>query len=210
VTAGQTGFTGTSIVIDPLAHSFVILLTNRVHPSRDWGNNNPSRAAVARDLALALPVRPSRGRTHWYSGTATNTTATLTLPVKVPAKGATLSFDLWYDTDETDIGALESSSDGGQTWQLVPFSLRVASHRWTTDGSFAGFSGRQWLTASAQLPRLTTDIRWRYTTTDAFYRGRGIYVDAVRITGPNGVLFDDRRPGDDARYEPDGWTTSRA
>ena len=63
VTAGHTGFTGTSIVIDPLAHSFVILLTNRVHPTRNWGNNNPSRAAVASDLALALPVRPTQGHT---------------------------------------------------------------------------------------------------------------------------------------------------
>ncbi len=63
VTAGHTGFTGTSIVIDPRNHSFVILLTNRVHPSRNWGSNNPSRAAVARDLALALglpPVEPAR------------------------------------------------------------------------------------------------------------------------------------------------------
>jgi CubicO group peptidase (beta-lactamase class C family) len=43
VTFGHTGFTGTSVVIDPLSDSFVILLTNRVHPSRDWGSNNPSR-----------------------------------------------------------------------------------------------------------------------------------------------------------------------
>jgi CubicO group peptidase (beta-lactamase class C family) len=58
VTFGHTGFTGTSVVIDPLSDSFVILLTNRVHPSRDWGSNNPSRRAVARDLARAIAVRP--------------------------------------------------------------------------------------------------------------------------------------------------------
>ncbi|WP_218105747.1 serine hydrolase [Micromonospora inyonensis] len=39
VTFGHTGFTGTSIVIDPLSHSFVILLSNRVHPDRGWGSN---------------------------------------------------------------------------------------------------------------------------------------------------------------------------
>ena len=98
VTAGHTGFTGTSIVIDPLAHSFVILLTNRVHPTRDWGNNNPSRAAVGTDLALALPVHPKQGRTDWFAGTADDTTTTLTIPVAVPAGGAKLSFNLWYDT----------------------------------------------------------------------------------------------------------------
>ncbi len=32
---GHTGFTGTSVWIDPEAELFVILLTNRVHPSRE-------------------------------------------------------------------------------------------------------------------------------------------------------------------------------
>ena len=54
----------------PAVRSFVILLTNRVHPSRNWGSNNPARRAVARDLARAIPVRP-RGPTAWFSGTAT-------------------------------------------------------------------------------------------------------------------------------------------
>ena len=61
VTFGHTGFTGTSVVIDPLSDSFVILLTNRVHPTRDWGSNNPARRAVARDLARAIAVRPLEG-----------------------------------------------------------------------------------------------------------------------------------------------------
>lgn len=213
VTAGHTGYTGTSIVIDPLAHSFVILLTNRVHPSRAWGSNNPSRRAVARDLALALPVRPASGPTDWFSGVADATTATLTVPVTVPTAGAKLSFALWYDTEETDVGHLESSSDGGATWQPVPFSLRAGSSpragaAWQTDGSFAGFEGRQWLAATAALPAGTTGVRWRYQT-DAGYQGRGVYVDAIRVSGPRGPLFDDRRPRDAALVEPDGWQVSR-
>ena len=52
-TAGHTGYTGTSLVIDFDTGSFAILLTNRVHPSRDWGGNNPSRRAWARGLARA-------------------------------------------------------------------------------------------------------------------------------------------------------------
>jgi CubicO group peptidase (beta-lactamase class C family) len=209
VTAGHTGFTGTSIVIDPLAHSFIILLTNRVHPTRLWGNNNPSRAAVASDLALALPVRPSRGHTDWFAGTADNTTATLTIPIAVPARGAKLSFDLWYDTAEGDIGAVEASWNGGATWRQVPLSLRVDGDSWQTDGSFSGFEGRQWLRASARLPGMTTDVRWRYTTGPPPH-GRGVYVDAVRVFGPQGLLFDDRRPADAALFRPDGWSVSRA
>jgi CubicO group peptidase (beta-lactamase class C family) len=207
VTAGHTGYTGTSIVIDPLSDSFAILLTNRVHPSRNWGSINPARRAVARDLALALPVRPAAGRTDWFSGTSDATTATLTLPVAIPAGGARLSFDLWYDTEETDIGALEASSDGGTTWHPVPLTLRVRDDEWSTDGTFAGFEGRQWLRAAAGVPAGTTHLRWRYTT-DALYEGRGVYVDAVRLVGPRGLLFDSERRSDATLLQPSGWTVS--
>lgn len=53
-TAGHTGFTGTSLVIERRSASFVILLSNRVHPSRAWGSANPARRAVSHRLALAL------------------------------------------------------------------------------------------------------------------------------------------------------------
>jgi len=208
VTAGHTGYTGTSIVIDPLSHSFVILLTNRVHPSRNWGSNNPSRRAVARDLALALPVHPAEGGTDWFSGVADNTTATLTVPVSVPAAGARLSFDLWYDTEETDFGAVEASSDGGTTWHLVPLSLHAGPDQWTNDGSFSGFEGRQWLHTTAQLPGGTTDVRWRLST-DPLYEGRGMYVDGVRVRSADGVLFDGERPSDAGRFQAHGWTIAK-
>ncbi len=210
VTAGHTGYTGTSIVIDPLSHSFVILLTNRVHPSRNWGSNNPSRRAVARDLALALPVHPAEGGTDWFSGTTDNKKATLTLPIAVPAAGARLSFDLWYDTEETDIGAVEASSDGGATWHLVPLALHAGPDSWTNDGSFSGFEGRQWLQASAQLPGGTTDVRWRLST-DPLYEGRGMYVDGVRIFGPDDtLLFNGSRPSDAGLFQPNGWTVAQS
>ncbi|GIF74362.1 serine hydrolase domain-containing protein [Asanoa siamensis] len=202
VTAGHTGFTGTSIVLDPLAHSFAILLTNRVHPTREWGNNNPSRAAVGTDLARALPVRPSQGPTAWYA----DGSGTLTIPLR---GGTRLAFDLWYDTADTDAGAVEASTDGGRTWRLVPLLLRAPGHRWHTDGTFSGFEGRQWLTVAASLPAGTTDLRWR-ATTGAPPQGRGIYVDAVRVHGPSGVVvFDDRRPRDAALFRAHGWTASR-
>ena len=209
VTAGHTGFVGTSIVIDPIAHSFVILLSNRVHPSRSWGADNPPRAAVATDLALVPPVRPTRGRTAWFAGPVDDTSATLTVPAAVPAGGAELSFDLWYDTSDTDGGALQASSDGGGTWQPVPLSLRAGSDRWQTDGTFTGFEGRQWLRATAQLDPLTTHIRWTYTTGSAAH-GRGVYVDAVMVTGEDGTIFDDSRRSDAAQFQPVDWAESRS
>ena len=51
-TYGHTGFTGTSLVIDPRRDLIVVLLTNRVHPTRDGPSINSTRQAVA-DAALA-------------------------------------------------------------------------------------------------------------------------------------------------------------
>lgn len=52
-TAGHTGFTGTSLVIDPVRRCSVLLLTNRVHPRREWTNPNAARQfAAAQALAL--------------------------------------------------------------------------------------------------------------------------------------------------------------
>jgi CubicO group peptidase (beta-lactamase class C family) len=39
-TSGHTGFTGTSLLIDPTAGWFAILLTNRVHPTRHAGSSD--------------------------------------------------------------------------------------------------------------------------------------------------------------------------
>lgn len=44
---GHTGFTGTSFWIDPDSRLFVILLTNRVHPTRDNRKHVPIRPAIA-------------------------------------------------------------------------------------------------------------------------------------------------------------------
>jgi CubicO group peptidase (beta-lactamase class C family) len=51
-TYGHTGFTGTSLVVDPRRQLIVVLLTNRVHPTRKGPSENPARQAVA-DAALA-------------------------------------------------------------------------------------------------------------------------------------------------------------
>lgn len=50
---GHTGFTGTSLWIDPSTKSFVILLTNRVHPSGGL-NINALRGRVATIVAAAV------------------------------------------------------------------------------------------------------------------------------------------------------------
>lgn len=56
---GHTGYTGTSIVVDASRHLVVVLLTNRVHPTRDGPSINSVRQSVA---AAALRLYGGGGR----------------------------------------------------------------------------------------------------------------------------------------------------
>ncbi len=184
-TAGHTGYTGTSIVIDSMSRSFAIVLSNRVHPSRSWGSNNPARRAAAQGLALALAVKPRHGATAWFGGSKDATTATLTTqPLPVPAK-ASVDFDVFVDTESSDPLTLESSTDGGTTWKAMPFTVRDGSSVAQVDGAIAQSGARRWLQAKADLPPGAQQLRWRYTT-DATELGRGVYVDGVKVAGRAG------------------------
>ena len=59
---GHTGFTGTSIWIDSELDLFVVLLTNRVNPTRDNSKHVPLRRAVHDAAALAITDRDVRRR----------------------------------------------------------------------------------------------------------------------------------------------------
>jgi CubicO group peptidase (beta-lactamase class C family) len=203
---GHTGFTGTSIAVDPTTRSFVLLLSNAVHPSRNWGVPNPQRRQVAYDLARAVAVQPAADRREWFGGMADLATSSLVLPITLPG-AAQLRFALWYDTEPGyDFFYLEASSDNGQTWQQVPFGITGDRLNVTTPGQVGGYQGRQWLQAAASLAGLSGPVRlrWRYTT-DTLYHGRGVYVDAVRITAGHQQIFDDRAGQDAAKFLPQGF-----
>jgi CubicO group peptidase (beta-lactamase class C family) len=51
--AGHTGFTGTSLVLDPATDTFLVLLANTVHPRRRGPDSGP-RAAAATRVARAV------------------------------------------------------------------------------------------------------------------------------------------------------------
>jgi uncharacterized protein YbbC (DUF1343 family)/CubicO group peptidase (beta-lactamase class C family) len=57
---GHTGYTGTSIWIDPRSETFLIILTSRLHP-RGKGNVKPLRVATAQVVAAAVHMgKPAR------------------------------------------------------------------------------------------------------------------------------------------------------
>ena len=62
---GHTGFTGTSIWMDPANDVFVVLLTNRVNPTRQNNRVGPARVAVA-DAALSVLETVRQGATPLF------------------------------------------------------------------------------------------------------------------------------------------------
>ncbi|MFC9800391.1 serine hydrolase [Streptomyces bacillaris] len=231
--AGHTGFTGTSLVLDPSTDTFLVVLGNSVHPVRSWRSGSAPRVATADQLARAVPVRPERGRTAWFSGMASASTATLTLPaLRLDSVRARLECGLWWDTepgsDRLVLEVLEASA--GQEWRPVPFTTvgpgsgpgPGAGHAGAgpghhrpepqphPEGWVSGWSGRVWHRLEADLSAWRgkrVRLRWRYTT-DQLYVGRGAYVDALRVRDDGRTVFDADRPRDAGRIEATGWVLS--
>jgi CubicO group peptidase (beta-lactamase class C family) len=204
VTAGHTGFTGTTLVIDPESRSIAILLTNRVHPTRNWGSINFARETWATALARAMVVRPARGRDAWFSDIGNRRTATLTTRPLNPKGEIWVTFDAFVDTEMTDPLVVESSADGGVTWLAASVQAAGPGAPPGPVTALSGHGHRSWWRVSAKLPAAGQVIlRWRHTT-DALYTGRGVYVDGARITSTNGILLDSERQP--SSLSAIGWT----
>jgi len=83
---GHTGFTGTSLWIDPSSRTFLILLSNRVHPE-GHGDVVRLRALVANVVAAAVPV------------TAAPAARRLASRMPVPARQVRAGVDVLVDED---------------------------------------------------------------------------------------------------------------
>lgn len=209
-TAGHTGFTGTSLVLDPDSGSIAVLLTNRVHPTREWGSNNAARETLAHGLAGALAVRPTHGATSWFAAD----TATLRSSDLGPVRGdVDVRFDAFVDTqrdsDGTDALILESTVDG-RRWEPVPVRAHGRGAPGETTTELAGYGHRSWWHVHAAVPAEPGEqvrLRWRYAP-DAEYSGRGVHLDGIRAHDPGGTLLDGEREPE--RFAADGWiATSR-
>jgi len=69
---GHTGFTGTSLWVDPTTRTYIIILTNAVHP-RGKGSAVALRSKIATAVAAALPLSVTeKDKLHWESITGYN------------------------------------------------------------------------------------------------------------------------------------------
>jgi serine-type D-Ala-D-Ala carboxypeptidase len=169
-----------------LSRSIAILLTNRVHPSRNWGSINPARRAAANGLAQALAVKPRHG-TAWTPETGGGTLTTRDLPQRSDRQQ--LSFWAFVDLDPGDTVVVEATNDGA-TWRDVQV--------------LAGYGQRRWQKVDLETESATR-YRWRFVRGTG-YGGRGVYVDAVRVTDRRGVVLDAEREPTGLRAE--GWRSA--
>ncbi len=207
VTAGHTGFTGTTLVIDPESRSFAILLTNRVHPTRNWGSINTARQVWATGLARAMAVKPEVGRDAWTSTLGNASAATLsTRPFTTQSDQARVSFYAFVDTEgSTDPLQLQATTDG-VNWQPVTLSVSGPGAPSGDVTSLSGHGHRAWWKASGALPQgASVSLRWRYST-DPNYTGRGVSVDGVKVTESGRSLLDGER--NPAAFVAEGWQLS--
>nr|WP_246294287.1 serine hydrolase domain-containing protein [Paenibacillus planticolens] len=166
---GHTGFTGTSIVLSPTNDTILILLTNRVHPSRDMGSINPVRRDVARLVGDSIKIAIPGDGTAWFSGYGDNVDNVLQAEVNLAEK-ATLSFDTIYSIQTSaDYGYIEATPNG-TTWTQIRPALNGDSQGWRT--------------ITVEVPAGTKSIRFRYKTVGTSFQGsgRGWYIQNVKVT----------------------------
>ncbi|MBF6510962.1 serine hydrolase [Nocardia farcinica] len=207
-TAGHTGYTGTSLVIDPLSRTVAVLLTNRVHPSREWGSNNPARQALAQGMARALAVRPEFGSASWFTDRAGTLTTDPLGPVSGPVQVSYSAFvDTQRDSDGSDPLLLESSVDG-TNWQPVPVRAKGPGAPKDAQQQLAGSGHRSWWEVRGSVaaePGQQVHLRWRYAPNDQ-YTGRGVNVDGILVADRDATLLDGELQAD--RLHPEGWTST--
>ncbi|WP_163528043.1 serine hydrolase domain-containing protein [Halobacillus ihumii] len=166
---GHTGYTGTSIVINPNNETIAILLTNRVHPTRDTVSTNPARRQFARKVADAIPVSMPTKDKAWFAGYGDQLNRTLTAKVSVNETAA-LTFNSWYRIEQGyDFGVIEVSRDGAN-WSQI--------HQPYTGTSVS------WQSEKVTIPEGTEYVRFRYET-DGSTNGRGWYVTNLKLTSGN-------------------------
>jgi len=138
---GHTGFTGTSMWIDPTTKTYIILLTNAVHP-RGKGNAIALRSKVATAVAAALPLAADeKERLRWLSITGYN-----------EAQSAARRMNTRNGTVKTGIDVLEDR--GFDVLKVAQGKKRIGL---VTNQTGIDAQGRRTIDVLAQAPGVSLD-----------------------------------------------------
>ena len=134
---------------------------------------------------------PHSGRYQWWSNRGDVSDMTLTREFDLSLlDAATLEFWTWYDIeDDYDHAYVEASSDGGQTWHILPGEHTTESNPYGNSfgPAYTGMSGGGvrpvWVMEQVDLTPYVGQgvlIRFEYVTDDA-YNDPGFCVDDIAI-----------------------------
>lgn len=138
---GHTGFTGTSMWIDPTTQTYIILLTNAVHP-RGKGTAIALRSKVATAVAAALPLTASEKEAlRWQSITGYN-----------EAQSAARRMNTRNGNVKTGIDVLEEHS-----FALLQVAGRKTRIALLTNQTGVDAEGRRTIDVLAQAPGVSLD-----------------------------------------------------
>ena len=116
---GHTGFTGTSLWIDPTTNTYIILLTNAVHP-RGKGNAIALRSKVATAVAAELPLTADeKDKLRWLSITGYNEAQSAARRVSVRNASVKTGLDVLEDHGFDILKSSPGSSQGKKRIGLV-------------------------------------------------------------------------------------------
>ncbi len=134
------------------------------------------------------------GDAYYYSGQGDDLNNTMTRDIEA---GGELTAKTKYDIEEGyDYAYLESSSDGGDTWERL--ETNRSSDDPAEDNGISGSTGGQWVNLTATVPADADMLRFSYIT-DGGVAPLGFMVDNIAIdgtdlgtaeTGPEGWAFD--------------------
>jgi immune inhibitor A len=139
------------------------------------------------------------GTYMWYSGRGMNLNNTLSQEFPIPAGGATLTFNTWYDIQpHWDYGYVEVSTDGGSTWATVSGNITTMGNPNGNNPEGNGITGNSggWSSASFDLTGYagqTVILKFRYET-DGTVNWAGWAIDDISISEIG--FFDDVEAGD--------------
>jgi len=148
---------------------------------------------------------PYSGTYQWWSNRGDDSDMTLTRTFDLSGVDqASLQFWTWYDIEEDwDFAYVEVSTDGGQTWDILPGRYTTSENKsgnsfgqaWT--GMSGGGDVPQWVQEEIDLSPYAgqvIDLRFEYITDDAVHHA-GFLVDDIAL--PAIGYFDDVEAGED-------------
>jgi uncharacterized protein YbbC (DUF1343 family) len=145
---GHTGFTGTSLWIDPTTKTYIVLLTNAVHmnvlPGKEKGNAVSLRTRVATAVAVALALDPSEAeKMRLASATGYNEMQSAARKLAVRNGAVKAGIDV---LEETKFAALHPAKNGR------PRSIGLLTNQTGVDSE-----GRRTIDVLASVPGISLD-----------------------------------------------------